>query len=228
MKKIEKYVTNRHRPVRFYLDDLKELESIFKNNFDKYTIQDREYEYKDLNELIDQGKSSIDYLKFSGEDKSSVPDWYTPKLELQIDKSILTLSAYDVDDKVEGIIARVEKIIKSRPRLNPIFENERIMSWIFYLYILLGAIIIWTTGKKVLKNGNSIFQVDPIITFSVLGILLMMFLYVIVIARKESIIKLILNDHEQSFYRRNKDQILLLIMSAIIGGIITSAIFYFI
>jgi hypothetical protein len=227
VKKIEKYITNHHPPVRFYLEDLKELEGIFENNFDKYTIQDGEYEYKDLNELIDQGKSSIDHLKFSGEDKSSGKNYHEPKLYLEIEKSSLILSSYSVDDKIEGIIARVEKIINNRSRVNSLFKNDTFVNRVFFLYILLGAIIMIATGKVVSDGDNTIFHLDPIISFLVVGIFLLMILYIILISRKKSIIKLILKEQEQSFYSRNKDQIWLSIMSAIVGGIITLAIIYF-
>lgn len=244
MKKIEKHITKNYSAVRFYLEDLRELESIFKNNFDKYTIQDGEYEYKDLDELIDQGKSTIDHVKFSGEDKISDSKrtlgnmtfsgedeifdsiWYDTKLELNIDKNSSTLYSFNVDDKVEGIIARVEKIINNKSRVKPRFINYTNVSKFVLSYSLIGSIIILATGKEIFKNGNSIYKINPIISFPIVGILLLILLYSFVSLGKKSIIKLMFKNQEHSFVRRNKDQLLLSIISAIIGGIITFAIIY--
>lgn len=99
-------------------------------------------------------------------------------------------------------------------------EINKSVSYIFRISFMIGVIAFIIFKVSVVTSS------DPIITFSIVGIFVLIFLYLFVTARKKLIIKLTLKDQEHSFYRRNKDQIWLSIISVIIGGIITFAIIY--
>ena len=61
-KRVEEY-SNFKINLKLFLDELKEIEVIFKNHFTHYSIVHNNYEYDDLDELL-KNNSGVDKIDF--------------------------------------------------------------------------------------------------------------------------------------------------------------------
>src|SRR4030043_175056 len=107
MRKIKKPISIKIRPIRLFLEDVKEIENVFKEHCETYTILTDDYELESLEELEKIGKEKITGLSF----KSSKPD-----ISLNISKNGVSIySSPDNEDITStGILSKLKDILSAR------------------------------------------------------------------------------------------------------------------
>jgi len=124
MKKKSGSLLKSYGPVKLYLDDLFELESVFKAFNQRVTIETDRFEFDSVQELIDQSHEDV---LFELEIET-----YTPHIRLSFDTFQVQLYAGSDEHAALGAVHRIEALLK---------RTERKPSFMYrYPVLLVGGI----------------------------------------------------------------------------------------
>lgn len=210
MEKRKKSISINIPPVRLFLEDIKEIETIYKENFETFKIQTLDFELDSTEELESIEKDKLSYISF----KSS-----NPNIEVELTPSNAKIYSCDDDVKYYGIVTKLKNILNKRTSpLRHVFKD-----WILFFFISLPIIIYkyFPEPKKheVLFPICAVASMMIIIVYGALGYYF--------VNKKHSVIYLTNRSSQKNIISRNKYKIILAGISAIFASVVTLLIMYF-
>ena len=199
MRKIRKSIRIKIPLIRIYLEELKAIEEVYKENFETYEIITEDFELDSLDELKNIGKEKLSILSF----KSSNP-------YIHVEFTPYDARIYSSEDSISstGIVEKIKNILDKR--ITPL--RYLISNWWFVLLVIL----FWSFAL-ILPAQDKVGEGIVIVSF--IGITFFWRFWAF--TRKHSLIFLTNRRSQRNFFSRNKDKILLTIFGAIVGGFIT-------
>lgn len=183
--------------AKLYLDDLKKIDEILKENSLIYKVTLDEYELESIGEILSI-KDKQEFTKLSI--RAIEPHFY---LSLGTSLTARTWMSHEDDCTVLGVIEKIKPIIKERR------NNWRFFSNILNFFLVIVVIIlVWIYFET--KNSS-------ILMFA--NVILWSFIFKSLFVKEKDVVvfKSINFEERTSYFTRNKDQIITNILSASIG-----------
>lgn len=194
MKKLKKSISIRIPSVTIFLEDIKEIEEVFKENCNLVKIHTESFELDSYTELQNIGEEKLNCLSFIS---------YEPSIHLELGIYDAYIYSQSDDAVSTGIVNKLKEILDKKVNLIKYVSNYK-------LIVLLNALNLML---YVLNQRNQSLYFEVAEYANVLVIILLVFLSLKI---KHSTI-FVKNKNENKFLKNHKNQILLLI----IGGCIT-------
>lgn len=131
MKKIPKSIDIKISPIILYIEDLEEIEEIYKNNFEDYKIiaeskkLEDDFEFASIKEFAEdfnkKGIAKLNNLSFGA---------YNPHISIEFKNTDAIIYSSDNDVKSIGITNKLKNIVDKRPKFYKYFDS-------IYLYFLI-------------------------------------------------------------------------------------------
>ena len=213
MKKLAQRILIDLPPVRLYLDDLEEIETILKSEFKRLKIRSEGFELSSVSELREFKKDKVKDL-----DISVCDSFY---MYLSLNKGSARISSEQDDIRVVGIIEKIKQIVT---RKSSVFK---FMRWkdLLLIHLVISAVCGLLLAKflvSLMSPGPSgfLFGGRPIYMGALLSFFAIVdFLLYRLAFRSYSVIYLLPKNESPGFLKRNKDQLLVAFISALIGAI---------
>lgn len=208
MKKKNIYYSIKLPPLRLYLDDIDEINSILETDYKDYNIETTEYELESLHEVKDLKEDKIDSLTFKS---------LKPYISLKFAYNGTTLVCEEDDTKSVGILSKIKAILDKRTLSIKFVDNNwfgiLLISGIFILLFLA-----MLSGKTMLISKEYTYSLF-ISTFTYLGVVVLIaFLMDLVTNRKHTLIYISYKKERPNFFVRNKDGFILVLIGALLGS----------
>ena len=212
MKRKEKPSSVEIPPVRLFLEDLEEIEEVYKKYCKELKIETEDFEFDSVEELKNIGKDKLNSLSFNSHD---------PYISVNFSPSNARIYSSEPDPKSVGIVAILKNILDKR--LTPL--RHLISKWVLIiLNILLFISVMAFLILKDLNENMNIIAIIPL-SFFIFWILWMMWGWRFDI-KKHSVIYLKNRSSKKNFFSRKKDDIILAIISSIFGCLLTLLVIY--
>jgi len=222
MKKVTKFRDKIKLPVvKLYLDDLKEIEKIIKNDFKlingeelviMFIIDEDEYE-NSIEKLKEYRQKSINNLQirvYRREEQEEVKfdlDDIT-EISLIFQKTNAKIE-FDNQIEIKGVVHGLEKfILKKKQKVKSYVKNNFYISLLFTIFI---SLLVITYNRMIDKS------IPEYILFCI--IILLIFVPIYLINYPVSVI-ILEHKKENNFWKRNSDEIRLRIFSGLVGFVL--------
>jgi len=200
MKTLKQPISKELPLTRMYLDDVKAIYDILKNNCGSVEITTDKYEISDVTKLKDIGESQIHTLNFECRD---------PYISINLFPSHGRIYISEDSTITRGILSQIEDILnKCKRKIASILDS-------FSAYIILGLLL-----------STSLVMISKF-TEGWLSITLVIFIILIFILYYGQTYRLSLHQHSTiilserreraNFFKRNKDQIIVGLIIAIVS-----------
>ncbi len=212
MKKKEKHLRRKYKMPHLFLNDLIQIEGIFKEaHVKEYEFTTSDSEYNEVSEIEKDIKNFQSFETNSMDIKS-----HDPYISLTLTSSYADLYSSEDDIKSQGIFSKIDLIIVNSERKYLWFFVQIFLygGWFFVYPLLLGSYLI---SREHIKSG---------LVYLTLSTLIFIF-YILsfrVSLRKFSLIEFIKKTDRPNFFKRYKYQIILSIFSGVIGTAIGTVI----
>jgi len=216
MKKIIKSYSKRYPILRLFKDDLEQIATLCKENFEGYKIEAGGYELDDISELSKINKREISNFSISAHAPYTSDEGHLiprpPYISLNISKISIKLYISDKDNiKLSGIFSKIDAILTKRRSFLRILASK----WMQIPFLLMHVLTLWFYPDE-----YKIQKVLLIISIAILAVL--WFLWAYNTDKKRHGLIYLLNSHSKiSFLKRNRDKIFLIIIGAVVGGVLT-------
>lgn len=213
MEKIERAISNSHPPVRLYLEDLREIASIFmKHEPETFEILCGDYTYRNLDELREnEGSQILKPLEFHFAKAEGGPSHRSLRITVSFDRKTYIYSGYNTE-LTRSIVFQVEELLKPRYLYDFNFAKRMSGWWAAFWVALIGSVCSMLLAFLFDLAGAELFAVAYIVGLT-LG---SSFGYMCFMSRKSRII-LRKRGEQQSFLARNRDKIMLGVIMLIFG-----------
>lgn len=209
MEKLPKIIYETVPPVKLYLDDLQEIETLLKEHYgDKIEIRTKEYKFNSVDGLQQLDEPKIYHLKISVGEGIFASD-----VEMELKRSEATIFCRTDTPKDHGIVNKLKELLLNRKRL------ARKLRPLWFLCLIASLVVLYLFQRY----STSL---PIILVLAIIALILVTLQLWIVLAdiRYHCIIIPKWKRDAPSFWTRNKDQIWLLIIGAIVGAIITAIV----
>lgn len=212
MKELSKSIRVDLPPLRLYVEDIREIEEVYKKSFNNYKIIVENFEIDSSEELSlikeKTGKDELNRLSFESMD---------PYIRLDLSPSGGSIFSLTDDNICRGVIDKLKEIVLRRASS---------LRYIFNTWFLAGlAVLVGFLSATLARKGNTVWIISIITLY---GFCAMWATWVYKFKfRKYCVIFLRSRGSQKNFFARNKDQILLSIISAFFGSIMTLIVLWF-
>lgn len=205
MKKLRKSIYISLPPVKLYLDDMRNIYDILKNNCKDVTIKTAEYQLSDVDQLKDVSSNEIHELHLVGKD---------PYISVNLEPNSTSIYVDEDSTLNVGILSEIKVILsKCQRKIARVFANPFLSSLVLMLvfFALLIPIGQFTEG---------------LFDWILLGFLVLFYILSYVSAyrfQEYSYSTVVLSERREkgNFFVRNKDQILINLLVAVVTILLT-------
>lgn len=193
------------QPSEFFLDDLEHFHSIISETMDSVSIENSDYEFENVSELVEEKSPPLTNIEFIGYQNKS------PKIFLFIDPWSIYIRINKDEPSLLGTVEKIKEIIKVRKRrFVPSNELLTILTWVGVFLAVLSLVI-----RLTMKDYSVLF-------FTVLGISLFLNIPIsFLIKYPKNKINLTYSKLTPSFWKRNSDTIVVAVITSILTLIIS-------
>lgn len=204
MQKLKKNRFTYFKISRYYINDIKNIINIIKENYNDSEIIANDYKIVDISEILDNNIVNINSFEIKA---------YNPYISVEIKENLISVYISDIDDiNLLGIESKICSILKKGEKklLNILSSN--------IFGIPFGLITGFLLSRFLISNNKVFFIIG--LFMALIYVAWSIWAYNIRIKRRGIIY---LNDISSmpNFFKRNKDAIILSSSGAILGGIIT-------
>lgn len=210
MKTKSKHVSLKLPPCRLYLEDIIEIESLFKQHCESYAIETDKYEYENLAELMGTRIKSVDEFEIGGRN---------PNIRFTFHRSGSSITSYAEKGEIDPFAYLLRDKITSKS--SKLIFMAKSNQYPLLIYICATASAIMFINSKAIST--SVFLL-LMIAYFVYSFLFQLYLDI----PRHTIIYFCNKGEGGGFISRNKDKIILIVLSAIIGSIVTLIVNYLI
>jgi hypothetical protein len=232
MKELPKPYQRHYPPMRLYKDDIQEIERIFKNNFQEYTLVADKYQLSDITDLDNIHKKHITNfsLAYHHSDKNApFRGGGLLSLALTHDNAWLYLSN-DTNYYLLSFAAQLDAILSKKRTVLGLLTQAKVSllgSLLVFTFGVIGGFITWPYSDPF---GHSILLIS-LIFLTFIGWAWIMFAGYINMY-KHTIILLTYSTAKTNLFSRNKDQIILAVtvglITMVIASVVTALIVYYV
>lgn len=187
---------------------MQEIETLFKENCESYTIETDNYQYESIDEITKSGVKHVESLKINGTN---------PSVSLDFDIWGSDVSSFESKGKANSFAFLLRDRMRSKESRLIFVATSYIYQIIVYSAVYFSAIIF--IKDKYIKNIVSLLIM---VLFFVYLFLFQLYLKI----PKNAIIYFFNREERGGFFKRNADKLLLIIISAVLGSIVTLIVNY--
>lgn len=191
------------RPVKLYLEDIRNISEVYEENKIQYSIDIDDYEIESIDDLSMVQKPYITKMKFD-----SPSHW----IDIWMDP-YGTEVHYPDDPLSIGIANKLKNILKKRTNFISYLTGENLCMVYIFIFTIIFMLLLPSKGSFPLYRPTAIIFIISIILYFIGS----MFLF----SKQHTIIYLKEKSSEPNFFIRNKDKLYLLIIGAILGFLFT-------
>jgi len=198
LKKKSRIFTDKLRPVKLYLDDIRSISNVYKENNIEYSIDLADYKIDSIDDLTEIKEPYITRMILRS---------YSSGINLWMTSSYIDLEFPDNPASI-GIAKKIKDILKKRTNYISYITGENIS--MFYIFILMIIFMLLLPPKGIFPLYR------PIIIIFIASLILYFISSMFLFIKQYTIIYLKEKSSEPNFFIRNKDKIYLLILGAFV------------
>lgn len=205
MERLSRTLSRDYPAIRIFLDDLESIETILRENGERFSIETEEYKFDSVKELAEKytGRNLLE-MKISSSN---------PHIFLYFHKTSVRLYCCSDETKAVGTFHRLDVV------LNSVSFKPRFLYTFYFVWLMIGV--------------TSLINYIPILTDSVSKPIWIIFwvVYIIWMCRlfyirsfRSSDIRLVYRNTIQNFFTKNKDQLTVNFIIAIVSIVGTTLV----
>ena len=210
MKELAKSILIILPPIRLYLDDLRAVEKIFKENTEGYKITIEGYELESIEELVEIGKTKIHWLRLQARE---------PYIVLTLFERNADIYSHDSQVADKGIVEKIRDVVEPRKA-----RMHNLPYWL--MWSLTGLILTFL----IVDLPQSLYSFPPTTTMGkillALGVLAYVGFNVLcwswarrLATEWYTVIHLKNRGDEKNFFSRNRDQLITILITAVLTSL---------
>jgi hypothetical protein len=204
LKKKNRSYMDKLRPVKLYLDDIRNISKVYEENKIEYSIDIDDYQIESIDDLKEIKEPYITKMNFNS---------YPSGIYLWMDSNKTDVH-YEDDSFSIGVANKLKDILKKRTNYISYLTGENLCMIYMFIFMIIFMLLLPPKGSFPLYRPTIIiiFIVSLILYF--IGSMFLFMKQYTIIYLKDKI-------SEPNFFIRNKDKLYLLIIGAILGFLFT-------
>ena len=205
MEKIKKNRDIDIPPVRLYMEDIREIEEIYRQNCKEYKIRTEDFVFDSSEELKSINEKKISNLYFESSN---------PSISMRLYKRYGVISGYNDEVSVLGIVTKIKSVLDKRVTPLRYIDSK----W-FVIFIVFLSLLSFQWALSFYRLADKVDKLFLFVSYLILSSLLLFSWMAFTLFMKHSVIYLFDKSSQKNFFSRNKDQIVLVTIGAILGAL---------